>query len=741
MEARAKVKVRGSAGCELLRHFESVDPRAAEGLRREKPSDVPADLDVLLEEETRRSITDAYQRLLFEVKVLHRKGNFKSSQGDVIVQRVRDVASGGKTVLDLSGFLIFDEFVELLVPYLRSKTCRLAALNLSRTSLGVQAAIDIARATNGALQTLQFSDCPIPVESIRAQAADKGGVDLSGRDFNHLDAAAIGVLIERERKKIQKVNLSGNLLTGPKANSFHGITTIFESLKTCRQLTELDLGAANLRSDGLVAFANVIHEFPLLEKLDLSRNGLAHNSTNEKRLSGLESLCNALWRVKTLRELSLVGNYLDYLCSVHIAEMLKGNCTIVSLTLAQNPLGDAGAVDVSAALKKNATLLSLDLTDCQLSCEGMIEIAAVLRKFNSTLRTLNVTDNPDIRSQGYRSLVKSLASNHKITNVILNPGSKYERYVNRAKELLAVNALLNAVQTDAKRFAGFPALSEPQRTNFVDKLERFSESELRQLHEESIVENAAKFFDEKEAAGLSTLRHYAAIEQYAPLKRLLWCFEEELKPKNERRPIPKTPPGIGEGGGGMTRQEVEALNEAAQEAYNVHGMETCEFCGRTFAEGRLAIHNKSCRADTVAKKVADGAAPRNKKEPEVDYGRAKPSRPRLDSASSQSSLQSDSGGGESGSPPRTASGTGSRPLAGSLASNRKKIPGQEAARQRIQSPLEQRVDTESLKQELQGKESMVSIIQAKLDHWEASTMATLQEIRDLKDVFAQINTS
>lgn len=174
MEARAKVKVRGTAGCELLRHFESVDPRAAEGLRREKPSDVPPDLDVLLEEETRRSITDAYQRLLFEVKVLHRKGNFKSSQGDVIVQRVRDIASGGKTVLDLSGFLIFDEFVELLVPYLRSKTCRLVALNLSRTSLGVQAAIDIAKATNSTLQTLQFSDSPSQLRAFELRLQIKG---------------------------------------------------------------------------------------------------------------------------------------------------------------------------------------------------------------------------------------------------------------------------------------------------------------------------------------------------------------------------------------------------------------------------------------------------------------------------------------------------------------------------------------------------------------------------------------
>lgn len=60
-----------------------------------------------------------------------------------------------------------------------------------------------------------------------------------------------------------------------------------------------------------------------------------------------------------MKTVSLVGNHLDYLSSVHIADMLKVNCTIVSLTLAQNPVGDAGAVDVATALKKNSTLLSL----------------------------------------------------------------------------------------------------------------------------------------------------------------------------------------------------------------------------------------------------------------------------------------------------------------------------------------------------------------------------------------------
>lgn len=62
----------------------------------------------------------------------------------------------------------------------------------------------------------------------------------------------------------------------------------------------------------------------------------------------------------------------------------------------------------------------------------------------------------------------------------------------------------------------------------------------------------------------------------------------------------------------MDRDAIDALNRAAQESFNVHGMETCGNCGRSFAEGRLAIHSKSCRPDSTAKRVGEGAAPRTK---------------------------------------------------------------------------------------------------------------------------------
>ncbi|KAL7686661.1 putative leucine-rich repeat domain superfamily [Plasmopara halstedii] len=470
---------------------------------------------------TRRLILDEYQRFLSEVRVMHRNGKFSSSQGELIVQRVREFVNGNNNALDLSGFLIPDKFIDLLAAFLRSKTCKVEALTFSRTLSEVSTAICIARSTNSAIRTLQFSTNPISIESIQFQAATSGNVIISGQNYNHVDVAAIGIILERECKHLLLLDLSENPLTGPKANNFHGITFMFECLKKC-QLQELNLHHTNLRSDGIVAFANAIEDYPALKKLDLGWNQLTLNSTE---VAGVESLCNVLWRIRTLREISLVGNELDYHSATFITEMLKVNCTIESLTLAQNPLGDAGVIAIAAALRKNTALLSLNLSDCKIGCDGLNELAMTLQKFNRTLRTLDVTDNPDVRSRGYLSLVKSISINYTIVEICMNPVSKYKRFLSEVKEYLAVNALLSTVQIDPKGFVGFPVLTETQRSNFVDKLEKFNESELRLLHDEGIMEKAVRFSDEKEAAGLATLRHYAAIEKYASLKRLLWCFE------------------------------------------------------------------------------------------------------------------------------------------------------------------------------------------------------------------------
>jgi hypothetical protein len=95
--------------------------------------------------------------------------------------------------------------------------------------------------------------------------------------------------------------------------------------------------------------------------------------------------------------------------------------------------------------------------------------------------------------------------------------------------------------------------------------------------------------------------------------------------------------------------------------------------------------------------------------------------------------------------PPTSTGS-TRPLAGSIASNRKRIAGRESTsgggnRQSVQSPLEGSLaplGAAELREQFKGKEELVQAIEAKLTQWEATTVATLQEIRDLKDLFAQM---
>jgi hypothetical protein len=59
----------------------------------------------------------------------------------------------------------------------------------------------------------------------------------------------------------------------------------------------------NLRSDGLVEFANTIQHLPHLEVLMLSGNKLAFNSSEDKRSTGIEAFCNALWQAPSLVDL------------------------------------------------------------------------------------------------------------------------------------------------------------------------------------------------------------------------------------------------------------------------------------------------------------------------------------------------------------------------------------------------------------------------------------------------------
>lgn len=77
-----------------------------------------------------------------------------------------------------------------------------------------------------------------------------------------------------------------------------------------------------------------------------------------------------------------------------------------------------------------------------------------------------------------------------------------------------------------------------------------------------------------------------------------WLREENLKPKNKRRPLPEPPKNFDDILCGKTAvMDKEAYNEEAFKNYNENALERCENCGRTFLPDRLVIHLRSCKGD------------------------------------------------------------------------------------------------------------------------------------------------
>lgn len=127
---------------------------------------------------------------------------------------------------------------------------------------------------------------------------------------------------------------------------------------------------------------------------------------------------------------------------------------------------------------------------------------------------------------------------------------KYEKHLEKICEGLKVNAVLKDLRSGFQQQHQKPKqpfdlssklTSEAQRTNFVEKLQELSETELQKLFELHFLENM-RMSDETEdiePSGTASLRFYATQAKSAHLKRLLWVLEAgerqmHLKERAER---------------------------------------------------------------------------------------------------------------------------------------------------------------------------------------------------------------
>lgn len=101
-----------------------------------------------------------------------------------------------------------------------------------------------------------------------------------------------------------------------------------------------------------------------------------------------------------------------------------------------------------------------------------------------------------------------------------------------------------------------------------------------------------------------------SISIHIPNCEKKWVQEQELRPKKERRPVPKAPSNwdaiINQKD--ITHKDLEKLNNQAFEEYNEFSLERCQFCQRTFNSESFKKHQRICTAEKPMKPVSKNVA-------------------------------------------------------------------------------------------------------------------------------------
>ncbi|KAF9963988.1 hypothetical protein BGZ70_007073 [Mortierella alpina] len=125
---------------------------------------------------------------------------------------------------------------------------------------------------------------------------------------------------------------------------------------------------------------------------------------------------------------------------VDLAEALKTNSTLTTLSLRDNSIGDEGTKALAETLRTYATLTTLNLNNNSIG-EGGAKALAEALKVNSTLTTLNLNNNPT-GEDGAKALAEALKVNSTLTTLNLNKNSIGDEGAKVLAEALVPNSTL-----------------------------------------------------------------------------------------------------------------------------------------------------------------------------------------------------------------------------------------------------------------------------------------------------------
>ena len=192
-------------------------------------------------------------------------------------------------------------------------------------------------------------------------------------------------------------------------------TAVVHVLKSCQQISLLNLSANNIGSLGCVEIVKLFDN----GNCKLSSLNLRYNNITEE---GVKQLSNALVNNNCkLSSLSLqFNNITDESVKQLSNALVNNNCKLSSLNLGFNKITAEGAKQLSNALvNSNCKLSSLNLDSSNITDEGAKQLSNALVNNNCKLSSLNLVRN-NITDKGVKQLSNALVnSNCKLSSLNL----------------------------------------------------------------------------------------------------------------------------------------------------------------------------------------------------------------------------------------------------------------------------------------------------------------------------------
>ena len=247
------------------------------------------------------------------------------------------------------------------------------------------------------------------------------------------------------------VNLLKSIATQLNQEEEEDVDVILECVNECKKKNKnIDeklataLGASLQTESVEVSSVEVDETLAVFLSNFLKTNTTVRNLTlNNSSQDGVAALAECLKYNASLETLSIVGDVIGDDGAAALGECLKYNKSLTTLDLSHNRIGDDGAAALGECLKYNKSLTTLDLSHNRIGDDGAAALGECL-KYNKSLTTLDLSHNR-IGDDGAAALGECLKYNKSLTTLDLSGNGIHDDGAAALGECLKYNESLTTL--------------------------------------------------------------------------------------------------------------------------------------------------------------------------------------------------------------------------------------------------------------------------------------------------------